>query len=59
MRPIQIPKGYNLNLDGRPSADVETLPEPSRLAFLPEHIPFIKPRLLTAVGQYVQVGTPR
>ena len=58
MKPIRIPKGYDLNLGGRPSADIDTLPEPSRVAILPEHMPFVKPRLLTAVGQSVQVRTP-
>ena len=58
MKTIRISKGYNLNLDGRPSTDVEKLPAPARLALLPEHIPYIKPRLLVAVDQVVQPGTP-
>ncbi len=58
MKTIRISKGYNLNLDGRPSADVEHLAEPDRLALLPEHIPFIKPRLLVKIDQTVQLGTP-
>ena len=57
MNIIRIAKGYDLQLDGRPSTDVENLPEPARLALLPEHIPFIKPRLLVAIGQMVQRGT--
>ncbi|KPJ78012.1 MAG: hypothetical protein AMJ54_05425 [Deltaproteobacteria bacterium SG8_13] len=58
MKTIRIAKGYNLQLGGRPSTEVESLPEPARLALLPEHIPFIKPRLLVAVGQTVRQGTP-
>lgn len=58
MKTIRISKGYNLNLDGRPSTDVENLPEPATLALLPERIPFIKPRLLAAVDETVQLGTP-
>ena len=58
MKTIRISRGYNLNLDGRPSMDVEKLSEPARLALLPEHIPYIKPRLLVAREQTVQLGTP-
>ena len=58
MKTIRIAKGYDLDLDGRPSTDVENLPEPACLALLPEHIPFIKPRLLVKVDQRVQRGTP-
>lgn len=58
MNTIRIPNGYNLNLGGRPLADVENLPEPARLALVPEHIPFVKPRLSVAVDQTVQLGAP-
>ena len=58
MKTIRVAKGYDLNLDGRPSTEVEKLPEPARLALLPEHIPFIKPRLLVKADQTVQLGEP-
>ena len=58
MNTIRISRGYDLNLAGRPSTEVEKLPEPARLALLPERIPFIKPRLLVAREQTVQLGTP-
>mgnify|MGYP003566062480 CR=1 FL=1 len=58
MTSIKLPKGYDLKLQGRPSTDCESLPQPDRLALLPERLPFIKPRLLVKEGVQVQIGTP-
>ena len=55
---IHIKKGYNLRITGEPSKYVETLGRPDHLALVPEHIPFIKPRLKVKVNDRVKVGTP-
>jgi Na+-transporting NADH:ubiquinone oxidoreductase subunit A len=54
---IKRNKGYNLKIQGRPSADLMALSRPATLAALPERIPFIKPRLLVEKGQAVKVGS--
>jgi Na+-transporting NADH:ubiquinone oxidoreductase subunit A len=58
MNIIHLKKGYNLKIDGRPTMDLEVLLQPQQVALLPEHIPFIKPRLLVQVDEAVAVGTP-
>ena len=58
MTSIQIKKGFDLNIIGQPAADVTVLPQPDRVALLPERIPFIKPRLKVKIGDTVQLGTP-
>lgn len=55
---IHSKKGYDLNLAGRPSEDLTVLSEPRRSALLPEHLPFVKPRLLIGVGDRVRLGSP-
>ena len=42
---------------GAPSASMTTLSDPDRLAFTPEKIPYIKPRLKIAQGDKVKIGT--
>jgi len=56
MLSIKIKKGYRLNIEGKPSIKLEKLQEPDYVALLPEKIPFIKPRLLTDVGDKVKIG---
>jgi len=58
MTSIHIKKGYSLNIAGQPAADTTVLPEPDRVALLPERIPFFKPRLKVKIGDTVQLGTP-
>ena len=55
---IHTQKGYNLKIEGKPSRDVEKLAPPTHVAFVPEHIPFVKPRLQVKVNDLVKVGTP-
>jgi len=55
---IEIKKGYDLDIAGKPSSSIAALTKPSRVAALPEKIPFIKPRLLVEVGDRVKIGTP-
>ena len=42
---------------GAPSSVLTTLADPDRLAFIPEKIPYIKPRLKIAEGDSVKIGT--
>ena len=58
MKLIRIKKGYNLNLIGKPSTDLERLQKPTHVGFVPERIPFIKPRLKVKAGDSVQLGSP-
>ncbi|HUV78683.1 MAG TPA: Na(+)-translocating NADH-quinone reductase subunit A [Desulfobacterales bacterium] len=55
---IRTRKGYDINIAGMPSHDLETLEKPARVALLPERIPFVKPRLKVKVDDPVKVGSP-
>jgi len=55
---VSIKKGYNLNLEGGPSSDLEILPIPLTVGFHPDKIPFVKPRLRVKEGQTVLAGEP-
>ena len=58
MNTLRVSKGYDLPLAGRPGTDLDVLAKPSRVAVLPEHIPFIKPKLMVKEGDTVFLGTP-
>ena len=58
MKNIRIKKGYNLKIAGAPAATAQETEQPTHLALLPEHIPFVKPRLKISKGDPVSVGTP-
>lgn len=55
---VSVKKGYNLNLAGGPSTDLEIIDPPSRVGFHPDKIPFIKPRLKVKEGERVLAGAP-
>jgi Na+-transporting NADH:ubiquinone oxidoreductase subunit A len=55
---VFVKKGYDLNLAGRPSPDIEILDTPERVGFHPDKIPFIKPRLRVKEGDRVLTGAP-
>lgn len=54
---VRIRKGYQVNITGMASPEMADLAAPSRVAVLPERIPFIKPRMLVGIGDRVNVGT--
>ncbi|MFA6010484.1 MAG: 4Fe-4S dicluster domain-containing protein [Desulfobacteraceae bacterium] len=58
MKNVIVKKGYDLRLSGSPASELEVLKTPSTLGVLPEHIPFIIPRLRVEKGQKVKIGTP-
>ena len=58
MNLVKTKKGYSLNLIGKPSTDLESLPKPTHVGLLPERIRFIKPRLKIQVGDSVRIGSP-
>jgi Na+-transporting NADH:ubiquinone oxidoreductase subunit A len=58
MKTIQVKKGYNLKTVGSPSTASQMTERPVYLAMLPEHIPFVKPRLKVAKGDRVALGSP-
>jgi Na+-transporting NADH:ubiquinone oxidoreductase subunit A len=47
----------DFRLPGRPLAEAAALPNPTQVAVLPEHIPFVKPRLHVAQGDAVSIGS--
>jgi Na+-transporting NADH:ubiquinone oxidoreductase subunit A len=55
---IRVIKGYRLNAAGAPGPGLDRLPDPERVALLPEHLPFVKPRLKVSEGDRVAVGSP-
>jgi len=54
---VNVTKGYDLAISGRPSSGIRKLKKPDRVAFLPERIPFITPRLLVKVDDPVKIGS--
>ena len=58
MKTIRIKKGYNLKVVGSPSTQTQKIGQPTGLALLPEHIPFVKPRLKVAKDDWVALGSP-
>ena len=55
---VSVKKGYDLNLAGGPSADLEILPPPSKVGFHTDKIPFVKPRLRVKEGDRISAGAP-
>jgi Na+-transporting NADH:ubiquinone oxidoreductase subunit A len=58
MHRVKTRKGYRFHIEAGPAEQVESLADPSRLAFLPERIPFFIPRLNVAEGEAVSIGSP-
>lgn len=58
MNTIKVKKGHQLIIEGRPSLSLEPLSKPDRVAVLPEHVPYVKPRLLVDEGTRVKIGSP-
>jgi len=54
---VNVNKGYDLNISGKPSPELKKLKKPSQVALLPERIPFVKPRLKVKIGDSVKVGS--
>ncbi len=54
---VNVTKGYDLAISGRPSSELKKLKKPDKVAFLPERIPFITPRLLVKVDDPVKIGS--
>lgn len=57
MVPIRIKKGFTLKIEGKPSLALDVLKTPTRVAVLPEKIPFVKPRLAVDAGDEVDIGS--
>jgi len=57
MQQLIIKKGYRLRIAGAPADAITDLPDPPRVALLPEHIPHVKPRLRVAEGDRVKAGS--
>lgn len=54
---LNIKKGFDLKIEGTPLPELAELDKPSFVAFLPEIIPFIKPKLLVEQGDRVRIGS--
>jgi Na+-transporting NADH:ubiquinone oxidoreductase subunit A len=57
MSTIRVRKGFNLKIAGLPAAALQQADPPTRVALLPEHLPFVKPRLKVEKGDRVAVGS--
>ena len=53
---VRTAKGYDLPIQGAPLETSQTIALPATVAVLPEHIPFVRPRLAVAEGDRVAVG---
>jgi Na+-transporting NADH:ubiquinone oxidoreductase subunit A len=58
MNAITLKKGFSPRISGAPDRQLRQLDTPRQVGVLPEHIPFIKPRLLVEEGDAVAIGTP-
>ncbi len=58
MKAIHLKKGFTLPIAGAPARRLQPLDTPRRVGMAPEHIPFVKPRLLVAKDDAVAIGTP-
>ena len=58
MNAIHLKKGASLRIAGSPARQLRLLDAPRHVGMAPEHIPFIKPRLLVEEGDSVAIGTP-
>ena len=54
---LNIKKGFDINIEGSPMPELAKLNKPAFVAFLPERIPFIKPKLLVKPGDRVKIGS--
>ena len=57
MHDVYIKKGYQFRMAGLPSKELTSLGNPSQFAFLPEKIPYVKPRLKVTEGDRVKIGS--
>jgi Na+-transporting NADH:ubiquinone oxidoreductase subunit A len=51
-----IKKGLDLPISGAPAPNIDLAPMPARIALLAQDYPFMKPRMLVAVGDRVRRG---
>jgi len=57
LKTLRIKKGYRFRVEGRPGPTLKRLGPPETVALVPEHIPFIKPRLIVHEGDKVKAGS--
>ena len=58
MNALHLKQGFSLRIAGAPERHLHLLDAPHHVGMVPEHIPFVKPRLLVEEGDPVAVGTP-
>jgi Na+-transporting NADH:ubiquinone oxidoreductase subunit A len=58
MKTIRVKKGYTPKVVGSPSTASQKTEQPTRLALVPGHIPFMKLRLKVKKGDRVALGSP-
>ena len=57
MHDVYVRKGYRFRMAGMPSKELVSLSDPAQIAFLPEKIPYVKPRLKVAEQDRVKIGS--
>ncbi len=58
MNVIHLKKGFSPRIAGAPARQLRRLDVSRHVGMVPEHIPFVKPRLLVGEGDSVAIGTP-
>jgi Na+-transporting NADH:ubiquinone oxidoreductase subunit A len=58
MKSLIVKNGYDFRLSGQPGQELEEVKTPLKLGVLPQHIPFVIPRLRVEKGSKVKIGTP-
>lgn len=58
MNVIRLKKGFSPRIAGTPDRQLRQLGAPRHVGMVPEHIPFVRPRLLVEEGAFVAIGTP-
>ena len=58
MADINIFKGHNIQISGKPNDDLNNIDSPKSVAIKPYQFKGIKPKLLVKEGDSVKIGTP-
>jgi Na+-transporting NADH:ubiquinone oxidoreductase subunit A len=57
MQKVRMTRGYRFRVAGMPSNKLTRLSDPRKVAFLPERIPNIKPKVKVSEGDQVKIGS--
>ena len=55
---INIKKGHNISIAGKPEKEIVDINNPAKLAILPTDFKGVKPKLIVGQGDQVKIGSP-